>query len=99
MYYNHSYVCNEHLFRGIVAYMFLKETIYVQSKKDTKDQETIQSSTTLDPGYHMGKWESNKNIIDITSKSQEVSPFPAGDLKAAMIRRESMRNTRHKRQK
>ena len=26
-----------------------------QSKKDCKDQETIQSSTTSDPGYHMGK--------------------------------------------
>ena len=29
-------------------------------------------------------------------KSQEVSPFPAGDHKAAMNRRESMRSTRHK---
>ena len=27
----------------------------LQSKKDGKDQETIQSSTTPDPGYHMGK--------------------------------------------
>ena len=27
----------------------------VVSKKDGKDQETIQSSTTPDPGYHMGK--------------------------------------------
>ena len=26
-----------------------------KSKKDDKDQETIQSSTTPDPGYHMGK--------------------------------------------
>ena len=26
-----------------------------QSKKDGKDQETIQSSTTPEPGYHMGK--------------------------------------------
>ena len=25
------------------------------SKKDVKDQETIQSSTTPDPGYHIGK--------------------------------------------
>ena len=24
-------------------------------KKDDKDQETIKSSTTPDPGYHMGK--------------------------------------------
>ena len=26
-----------------------------QSKKDGKDQETIQLSTTPDPGYHTGK--------------------------------------------
>ena len=37
-----------------------------------------------------------KNTINITNKSQEVSPFPEGDHKAAMNRRESMRNTRHK---
>ena len=41
-------------------------------------------------------WESNKNTINITNKSQEVSPFPAGDHKAAMNRRESKTNTRHK---
>ena len=34
----------------------------------------------------------------ITNKSQEISFFPAGDHKAAMDRRESMRNTRHKTQ-
>ena len=27
----------------------------IESMKDGKDQETIQSSTTPDPGYHMGK--------------------------------------------
>ena len=26
-----------------------------ESKKDSKDQETVQSSTTPDLGYHMGK--------------------------------------------
>ena len=31
-------------------------------------------------------WESNKTTINITNKSQEVSPFPAGDHKAAMNR-------------
>ena len=41
-------------------------------------------------------WESYKNTINITNKSQEVSPFPAGDHKAVMNRRKSMRNTRHK---
>ena len=31
---------------------------YNESKKDSKDQDYIhvQSSTTPDPGYHMGKW-------------------------------------------
>ena len=43
--------------------------------------------------------ENNKNTINITNKSQEVSPFPAGAHKAAMNRRESMRNTRHKKDK
>ena len=41
-----------------------------QSKKDGKDQETIQSSTPPDPGYHM---ENNKDTINITNKSQDVS--------------------------
>ena len=26
-------------------------------KKGGKDQESIQSRTTPDPGYHMGKWQ------------------------------------------
>ena len=30
-------------------------------------------------------WESNKNTINITNRSQEISPFPAGDHKAAQI--------------
>ena len=34
--------------------------------------------------------------LNITNKSQEVSPFPAGDHKAAMNRRVSMTNTRNK---
>ena len=27
----------------------------IQSKEEGKDQESIQSSTTPDPGHHMGK--------------------------------------------
>ena len=38
-------------------------------------------------------WESDKNTVNITNKSQQVSPFPAGDHKAAMNRPESMTNT------
>ena len=37
-----------------------------QSKKDSKDQETIQLTQDT-------TWESNKNTINITNKSQEVS--------------------------
>ena len=33
------------------------------------DQESIQSSTTHDPGYHMGKWQ--KTQLNITNESQE----------------------------
>ena len=40
----------------------------IQSKKEGKDQESIQSSTTPDPGY---QWESNK-LTDITDESYEV---------------------------
>ena len=32
----------------------------IQSKKDSKDQESTQSSTTPDPGY---QWESNKLTV------------------------------------
>ena len=42
------------------------------------------------------KWESNKITINITNESQEISPFPSGDHKTAMNRRESMTNTRHR---
>ena len=34
---------------------FLSFFTLFENKKDGKDQETIQSSTTPDPGYHMGK--------------------------------------------
>ena len=41
----------------------------IQSKKDGKDQESIQSSTTPDPGY---QWESNNSQLDITElRSQD----------------------------
>ena len=40
---------------------------FLESKKECKDQESIQSSTTHGVGYH-GK---------MTNESQEVDPFPA----------------------
>ena len=64
----------------------------IQSKKGCKDQESIQSSTTPDPGY---QWESDKLTVDTTNESQEVSPFPAGDHKAH-INRSAQRHSKHK---
>ena len=63
------------------------------SKKDGKAQERYNQVPQLTQDT---RWESNKNTIIITKKSQAVSPFPAGDHKAAMNRRESMKNTGHK---
>ena len=71
------------------------ETVLIQNKKDGKDREMIQvPHLTQDT-----TWESNKNTINITNKSQEVSHFPAGDHKAVMNTCESMRNTRHTKHK
>ena len=81
-------------FLRYTGYLYSKKTL--QSKKDGKDQEYIQLSTTTDPGYHMGHGKVTKSQLDITDKSQEASPFPTGDHKAAMNRPESMTNTRHK---
>ena len=42
-------------------------------------------------------WKSDKNTIELHMQaSQEVSPFQAGDHKAAMKRQKSMTNTKHK---
>ena len=54
---------------------------FLKIKEEGKDQISIQSCTTPDPGHIM---ESDKN-----TESQEVSPFPAGDHKAARNRRDS----------
>ena len=67
--------------------------IHVQSKKDSKNQESIQSSTTPVPGRQMRK---QLITINITNKGRAVSPFPSGDHEAAMNRCECMANTRHK---
>ena len=64
----------------------------LQSKDGCKDQESIQLSTTPDPGY---QWESDKLTVDATNESQEVSPFPAGDHKAH-INRHAQRHSKHK---
>ena len=65
---------------------------FYPSKLGCKDQESIQSSTTPDPGYQR---ESDKLTEDTTNESQEVSPFPAGDHEAHINRRaQNIANTR-----
>ena len=64
----------------------------IESKKGGKDQELIHSSTTAAPRYQIEKSQAQSNIVN---EGQEVSPFPSGDNKAAMNRRENMTHTRH----
>ena len=45
-----------------------------ESKKAEKDQESIQSCTTPDPGYHK-----TLLVLNSTNESQEVILFPAGN--------------------
>ena len=48
--------------------------LFLQSKKEGKDQESIQSSTTPDPGY---QWESNKLTIRHHKREPRGQPFPS----------------------
>ena len=76
---------------GVVVYTTLNcfvtnssyRGISYQSKKKGKGQESIQSSTTPDPGY---QWESDNFTIRHYIESPEVSPFSAGDHKASINR-------------
>ena len=61
----------------------------LQSKKPGKDQESMQSSTTPDPGYQK---KVTTSLLGFTNESQEVSPFPAGDHKASINRRARKQN-------
>ena len=77
-----------------------------ETQKTNKMPITVRKAAKIRKRYnqvpHLTQdtiWKSNKNTINITNKSQEVSPFPAGDHKAAMNRHESTRNTRHKKHK
>ena len=66
--------------------MSIFDSYYNKSKKEGKDLELIQSSTTPDPA---NQWESDNFTItnlDITNESKEVSPFQAGDHKASINR-------------
>ena len=52
----------------------------IKGKKEGKDQESVQLSTTPD----QGKWQRHNRH---KYESQEVSPFPAADHKASTNRR------------
>ena len=54
-----------------------------QSKEEGKGKESVQLSNTHDPGHGM-VWEGDKK--QHIQGSQEVSPFPTGDHKAARNR-------------
>ena len=59
----------------------------MQSKNKGKDQVSIKSSYTPDPGY---QWESDNFTIRHHKRSQEVSPFLAGEHNASINRRAQM---------
>ena len=48
------------LLHRLMIYWRIRNYILERSKKGCKDQESIQSSTTPDPGY---QWESDKLIV------------------------------------
>ena len=71
----------------------INETVN-QSKKEGKDQESIQSAPHL--AQNTTK-ESDKNTTKHhIQDSQEESPFPAGDHWAAINRRKNMTYMKHK---
>ena len=77
-------------------------TIEITPYYDSKSKKGAQFRKRYNQVPHQTQdttWESNKNTINITNKSQEVSPFSAGDHKAAMNRRKSMRIKTHKKHK
>ena len=77
----------------------LSERFQLPKVLSVKVRKTAKISNQYNQEPHLTQdttWERDKKLqLDITNKSQEVSPFPAGDHKVAMNRRESMTNTRH----
>ena len=51
-----------------------RNPFWYKSKKEDKDQNSIQSSTTPDPGHHMRKLQNTRKHL--TQNNQEASPFP-----------------------
>ena len=65
-----------------------------KSKKDGKDQESIQSIIKPKLGHHIGK--EHKHNKHHTQESQEVRSFPEGDHKATTNIQENATNTKDK---
>ena len=73
---------------------YVKNGLIQKSKKESKDQESIQSSTTADPRY---QWESDNFTTRYHKLEPRVSPFLGGDHKASIDRRAQKHNkTRQK---
>ena len=75
--------------------------VYINSQFNslqTNEKKTARISNRYNQVPHLSQdtyWESSIITINITNKSQAVSPFPSGDHMAAMNKHESMANTRH----
>ena len=55
-----------------------------ESKKGDKDQESIQSSTTPDSGYHMGKRQKHKTFTKISGISRPLSLTPKSEVSSSL---------------
>ena len=76
-----------------------KQNLLIQFQNNSRVGKAAKIMNRYNRVQHLTQditWKSDKTQPNITNKSQEVSPFPSGDHKAAMNRRESMSNTIHK---
>ena len=80
--------------------LFHSRTIPFMDHLQIKVRKTAKTRKWYNQVPHLTQdttWESDKNEINITSKSQEVSLFPAGDHKAA-ISEKTQKHEKHKTQ-
>ena len=78
----------------------LLDTVTLKNTKNRRKVVKIRNRYSQEPHLTQDTtWESDKNTINITNESQEVSPFPASDHKAAPNRREYMTNNTNDPQK
>ena len=55
-----------------------KQKTHCKSKEEGKDQESIQSSTTPDPGHHMGKRHKHEKTSH--TRDPRDQPLPSNGL-------------------